>query len=171
MRVCELVRVERLYRQKFRVREIRKLQVEINVIADELSSPKGVIFSDMPRSQNPFDKTGMLIERKIEKEKKLRKLIKAAETEATAIERAIRRMADLPESAKGPLNSEYQELLRYHFMCDFGMKEIVKLMQFTNDEIVDSEETKTRLLYRWKNEAQKRFEKCQRLKLEDEKRS
>ena len=164
MRDCELVRVERLYRQKFRVREIRKLQSEIDVISNELNSPRGVILSDMPRSQNPFDKTGMLVERKIEKEKKLQKLITAAVTESTIIEKTIEKISELPESSKGALNSEYQELLRLHFLCDLSMKEVYKLMKAKDVDFLENEETKIRLLYRWKDEAEKRFEKCQRIK-------
>ena len=63
----EIIRPERLNEQKNRVREIRRLQKEIDIISEQLSSPQGVHYSDMPKNRNPFDKIGMLISRKIEK--------------------------------------------------------------------------------------------------------
>ena len=90
MKTCtEIVDKQRLYYQMYRVREIRKLQEEIDNISQMLGSPSGVKLSDMPRSQNPFDKIGNLISRKMEKEKKLNELMKVAQYEKIILENII----------------------------------------------------------------------------------
>ena len=160
MIVMEIVDVERLYKQQSRVRTIRNLQSDIDVISIKLSSPGSVKLTDMPRNQNPFDKIGMLITRKIEKEKRLEKLTKEAIAEGTILEGVINSISNLPESTQGASNSVYQDLLRYHFLNDLSMKEILELMDI--DEDADNYDSKLRLLYTRRYEALKKFEKCQK---------
>lgn len=159
MKVMEIVDVDRLYKQQSRVRTIRKLQSEIDVISSKLSSPGSVKLTDMPRNQNPFDKVGMLISRKIEKEKKLEKLINEALSEGSILEGVINCISNLPEPAQGASNSDYQDLLKYHFMNDMSMKEILELMDI--DEDSDNYESQMRLMYARKYDALQKFIKCQ----------
>ncbi len=161
MMVCtELVEKKRLYNQMYRVREIRKLQEEIDNIAQMLSSPAGVRLSDMPKSQNPFDKVGNLIERKIEKEKKLNKLVTKAKSEKTILEEVIDKMALLPESPKGPLNSVLQDILRYRYIDDYSWKDIVNLVFIASDEFEDVDNN-LRKVHKWNGQALVKFIKCQ----------
>lgn len=161
MMVCtELVEKKRLYNQMYRVREIRKLQEEIDNIAQMLSSPAGVRLSDMPKSQNPFDKVGNLIERKIEKEKKLNKLVTKAKSEKTILEEVIDKMALLPESPKGPLNSVLQDILRYRYIDDYSWKDIVNLVFIACDEFEDVDNN-LRKVHKWNGQALVKFIKCQ----------
>ncbi len=156
----EIVDVERLYKQQSRVRTIRNLQSDIDVISSKLSSPGSVKLTDMPRNQNPFDKVGMLITRKIEKEKKLEKLMKEAISEGTILEGIINSISNLPESAQGASNSVYQDLLEYHFMNDMSFKEILSLMGINEDD--DNYESQLRLMYARKHDALQKFIKCQK---------
>ena len=160
MIVMEIVDVERLYKQQSRVRTIRNLQSDIDVISSKLSSPGSVKLTDMPRNQNPFDKLGMLISRKIEKEKKLDKLTKEAIEEGTILENVINSISNLPETTQGASNSVYQDLLRYHYLNDLSMKEILDLMDIEEDD--DNYDSKLRLLYTRRHEALKKFIKCQK---------
>ena len=149
----EIIRPERLNEQKNRVREIRRLQKEIDIISEQLSSPQGVHYSDMPKNRNPFDKIGMLISRKVEKEKKLSEIIKKAYKEADILEGVIQKISKLPESAKGASNSIYQDILRYRYLSDMSMKEIIYLTNENDDDLIDNYETKLRVLYIRENEA------------------
>ena len=157
----EIVDVERLYKQQSRVRTIRSLQSDIDVISSKLSSPGSVKLTDMPKNQNPFDKVGMLITRKIEKEKKLEKLTNEAITEKAILEGVIDNISNLPEPAQGTNNSVYQDLLKYHFLDDLSMKEIMELMDI--DEDSDNYESQMRLMYARKYDALQKFMKCQKL--------
>ena len=158
----EIIKPERLNQQKHRIREIRRLQNEIDIISNQLGSPQGIKYSDMPKSRNPFDKIGMLISRKIEKENQLNKILKTAQKEAEILEEVINKISKLPESAKGASNSTYQDILRYHYLNDLTMKEIIYLQNADNDDLVDSYESKLRLLYMQENEALRKFLRCQR---------
>lgn len=160
MIMMEIVDVERLYKQQSRVRTIRNLQSEIDVISSKLSSPGSVKLTDMPRNQNPFDKVGMLISRKIEKEKKLEKLTNEAITEKAILEEVIDNISNLPESSQGASNSVYQDLLRYHFLNDLSLKEVLDFIGVEEDS--DNYESKLRLMYLRRHEALKKFIKCQR---------
>lgn len=161
MIVMEIVDVERLYKQQSRVRTIRNLQSEIDVISSKLSSPGGFKLTDMPRNQNPFDKVGMLISRKIEKEKKLEKLMNEALSEGSILEGVINSISTLPEPAQGASNSVYQDLLKYHFLNDLSMKEILELMDIEEDD--DNYESQMRLMYSRKYDALQKFIKCQKV--------
>ncbi len=160
MKVMEIVDIDRLYKQQSRVRTIRNLQSEIDVISSKLSSPGSVKLTDMPRNQNPFDKVGMLISRKIEKEKKLEKLMNEALSEGSILEGVINCISNLPEPTQGASNSVYQDLLRYHFLNDLSMKEILELMDI--DEDSDNYESQMRLMYSRKYDALQKFIKCQK---------
>lgn len=161
MMVCtELVEKKRLYNQMYRVREIRQLQEEIDNIAQLLSSPSGAKLSDMPKSQNPFDKVGNLISRKIEKEKKLEKLINKAKNEKIVLENVIEKIALLPESPKGPLNSVLQDILRYRYIDDYPWKDIVNLIFADKDEFLDAD-SNLRKVHKWNGQALVKFIKCQ----------
>ena len=164
MMVCtELVEKQRLYNQMYRVREIRQLQEEIDNIALALGSPSGVKLSDMPRSQNPFDKVGSLISRKIEKEKKMNKLIKKAQEEKIVLESVIENISSLPENPKGPMNSVLQDILRYRYIDDYPWKEIINLLFPDNeDAFIDMTESNMRKLHKWNGQALVKFIKCQR---------
>ena len=160
MIIMEIVELERLYKQQSRVREIRNLQSEIEVISNKLSSPGSVRLTDMPRSQTPFDKVGMLVSRKIEKEKRLEKLTNDAKSEGAILEGVINSISTLPEPTQGVSNSFYQDLLRYHYLNDFEMKEILDFVGV--DEDADNYESQLRLLYLRRHEALKKFIKCQK---------
>ena len=162
MIVMEIVDIERLHKQQSRVRDIRNLQSEIEVISSKLSSPGSVKLTDMPKSQKPFDKKDMWISRKIEKENQLEKLIKDAITEGAVLEDVIKRISNLPEPTQGASNSFYQDLLRYHYLNDLSMKEILEFI--TIEEDADNYDSQLRLLYARRHEALKKFIKCQKYK-------
>ena len=157
----EIVDVERLYKQQSRVRTIRNLQSDIDVISSKLSSPGSVKLTDMPRNQNPFDKVGMLISRKIQKEEKLNKLINEATSEGAILEEVINSISTLPEPVQGVSNSVYQDLLRYHYLNDLSLKEILELMDV--DEDSDNYESQLRLMYARRYDALQKFIKCQKI--------
>lgn len=160
MRVMEIVDIDRLYKQQTRVRTIRNLQSEIDVISSKLSSPGSIKLTDMPRNQVKFDKIGYLITKKIEKEKKLEKLKKESDSEEIILKEVIDKISNLPESNQGASNSVYQDLLEYHFMNDMSMKEILELMGI--DEDSDNYESSMRLMYTRRYDALQKFIKCQR---------
>lgn len=161
MLIMEIVNTERLFKQQSRVRTIRNLQSDIDVISSKLSAPGSVKLTDMPKNQTPFDKLTMLVSRKLEKEKKLKKLTDEAIKEANILEEIINRISDLPESTQGASNSVYQDLLRYHFLNDMSLKEILELMDI--DELDDNYDSKMRLMYSRRYEALNKFEKCQKI--------
>ena len=158
--ICaELVDKQRLYNQMYRVREIRKLQEEIAYIDQLLRNPSGVKLTDMPRSQNPFDKMGNLISRKLEKENKLDKLVQVAQNEKLVLENIINRISKLPENPKGPMNSVLQDILKYRYIDDYSWTEILDLLYFEDDET--DTESNLRKLYKWNGQALLKFVKCQ----------
>ena len=152
---------QRLYEQMYRVREIRKLQEEIDNISLALGSPGGVKLSDMPRSQKPFDKVTTLVSRKIEKEKKLDELMKIAKYEKMILEFIIDKISILPENPKGPMNSVLQDILRYRYIDDYPWKEIINLLCPDNDAFIDMTESNLRKLHKWNGQALVKFIKCQ----------
>lgn len=161
--MIECVDKKRLSQQMYRIREIRRLQAEVENIEIQLKSPKGIQLTDMPRSQNPFDKIGSLISRKIEKEEKIQHLIKKAETEKTILEAVISNMATLPENPKGPLNSVFQDILRYKYLDDYSWEEINNVINSYKKDFDDKADSKLRLLYRWHGQALLKFEKSQKM--------
>lgn len=161
MLCTEFVEKKRLYKQMYRVREIRQLQEEIDNIAQMLQSPSGIKLTDMPRSQNPFDKVGSLISRKIEKEKKLNKLVKVAQEEKKVLESVIDRISTLSENPKGPMNSVLQDILRYRYIDDYPWKEIITLLFPGDGSFLDMTESNLRKLHKWNGQALAKFLKCQ----------
>ena len=153
------VSTDRLYDQQSRVREIRNLQSEIDVLNSKLSSPGSVHLTDMPKSQNRFDKTGMLISKKIAKENRLNLLTNEALAEETVLKDVIERIADLPTKNREVSCTIYQDLLTYHFLYDISMKEVLDYMGV--DELADNYDSQLRLLYQRRYEALKKFDKCQ----------
>jgi hypothetical protein len=161
MACTEIIDKQRLYYQMYRVREIRKLQEEIDNISQMLGSPSGIKLSDMPRAQNPFDKIGNLISRKMEKEKKLEELVNIAQHEKVILENIINRISILPENPKGPMNSVLQDILRYRYIDDYPWKEIINLLCPDNDAFIDMTESNLRKLHKWNGQALLKFIKCQ----------
>ena len=155
-----IVDIERLHKQQSRVREIRNLQSEIEIISSKLSSPGSVKLTDMPKNQTPFDKVGMWISTKIQKETRMNKLIAEAVSEGKILEEVIESISNLPEPTQGASNSFYQDLLRYHYLNDIEMKEILYFIGVEGD--ADNYDSKLRLLYQRRYEALKKFIKCQK---------
>lgn len=164
MTVCvNSVDKNRLNQQMYRVREIRILQAEIKNIEVQLSGPKGIQLTDMPRSQNPFDKVGSLIARKIEKENKIQKLIKKAASEKIILEAAIANIATLPENAKGPLNSVFQDILKYRYLDDCSWEEINIILNSNREDFLEMTDSRLRMLYRWHGIALNKFLNAQKM--------
>ena len=162
MMVCtELVDKKRLYKHKFRVREYRKLQEQIDNITQLLEKPSGMKLSDMPRSQNPFDKTGNLISIKMDKENKQKSLKQLIERDQSQIESIIEKMSTLPENPKGPMNSELQDIIKFFFLYDYSWKEIITLLSPEDDGFIDMTESNLRKLHKWNGQALAKFIRCQ----------
>lgn len=163
MLIMDIVETKRLSEHKYRVREIRRLQQEIGIISSKLGSPSGVHYSDMPKNRNPFDKMGMLVSRKLEKEKHLHKIMVVAQKEAGILEKVIQQISKLPEPTKGANNALYQDILRYHYLHDLSIQEIVYLINADNDDLIDNYDNELRLLYKRQDEALRKFIKCQKI--------
>ena len=154
--MTDFINKGRLLNQKYRIREAIRLQDRIDQIKISLSGPAGIKLSDMPRSQNHFDKTGFLIQEKIEKEQKLSKLMAKYKEEDCAIRKIIDKMTIIPQPQKGPLISVYQDLIRYFYLEDKSWDEILKIFK--------KDETEDRILFRWHGKALSIFRACQRTK-------
>lgn len=68
-----IIGTERLFEQKIRLKKMKALQNQIESIAHDLENPKAIQLSDMPKSQNPFDRTTYLLSKKMELENELQK--------------------------------------------------------------------------------------------------
>ncbi len=162
MLTVEIVEVVRLREQMHRVREIRNLEAEIDVINDKLTSPGSIKYTDMPKSQNPFDKQTMLLAQKMDKENKLKRLITTAQKEKVILENIINRISLLPETGKGPMNSIYQDILRYKYLYDYTWNEINELLNGNDENFINVCDSKLRNLYTWNGQALNKFIKCQK---------
>ena len=161
MMVCtEFIETQRLYDQMYRVLRIRQLQEDIDILDSILKSPSGMKLSDMPRSQNPFDKLTSLMSRKLEKEKKLNKEKQSEQSEKAILEGVIESISLLPENPKGPMNSVLQDILRYRYLDAYPWEWILKLM-FQDDDFIDNTENNLRKLHKWNGQALVKFKKCQ----------
>ena len=159
--VCtEFIETQRLYDQMYRVLRIRQLQEDIDILDSILKSPSGMKLSDMPRSQNPFDKLTSLMSRKLEKEKKLNKEKQSEQSEKAILEGVIESISLLPENPKGPMNSVLQDILRYRYLDAYPWEWILKLM-FQDDDFIDNTENNLRKLHKWNGQALVKFKKCQ----------
>ena len=163
MMVCtEFIETQRLYDQMYRVQRIRKLQEDIALIENILYNPSGMKLSDMPRSQNPSDdKTIKLMDRKRNKEAKLKAEIQQEQEEKPKLESIIEDMSLLPENPKGPMISVLQDVLRYRYIDGYLWEEMIKLMFPDDDSFVDRTESNLRKLHKWNGQALVKFIKCQ----------
>ena len=160
--VCtEFIETQRLYDQMYRVQRIRQLQEDIALIDNILTSPAGMKLSDMPRSQNPFDKMTSLLSRKLEKEKKLNKETKEEQTEKEILENIIEKISSLPENPKGPMNSVLQDILKYRYLDAYPWEWILKLIFPDDDDFIDKTDSNLRKLHIWNGQALTKFKKCQ----------
>lgn len=155
----EIVGKERLQKQKYRLRTILTLQNRIDQIDSELSGPGGMKLTDMPRNQNAFDKVGVLIQEKMSKEKELNKILPKFNTEGAAINQALIKLSEMPQPTRGPLLSQYCDLLRYYYLEDKSWENIMVSFGFEKDD-----DTKLRLIHRWHGKALNLLKLCQRSK-------
>lgn len=162
MLTAKIVEVDRLYNQMHRVREIRNLEIDIDIINSKLSQPGAIKYTDMPKSRTLFDKTSMLLSQKMEKENQLKKLIKTAREEQHLLEAIIEKMGSLPESSKGPANRIYQDILRYKYLYDYSWQETNDLINKKDDEDFNIDlDSQMRKLFLWNGKALNKFRKCQ----------
>lgn len=162
MMVCsDIVDKKKLEKHKSRRREFCKLEEAITNIDNVLKSPAGIKYSDMPRSQKPFDKVGNLLSVKLEKEKRQKKLARIICEEQAIIESILDKMLNMPESPRGPMNTELRDVLRYFYIFDFNWEEILKIFCLGSDEFNDNHDSNIRKLHRWHGWALSKFIKCQ----------
>lgn len=163
MMVCtEFIETQRLYDQMHRVQRIRQLQEDIAIIENILYNPTGMKLSDMPRSQNPSDdKKTKLMDRKLQKEKKLNMEKEIEQAEKAVLESVIEKMSLLPENPKGPMNSVLQDVLIYRYIDGYLWEEMIKLMFPDEDSFIDKTESNLRKLHKWNGQALVKFMKCQ----------
>lgn len=146
--MTKVIGKERLSKQKYRLRTILQLQNRIEQINSELSGPGGMKYSDMPRSQTPFDKVGILVQEKILKEKELNKILPKFKEEGLAINEALLKLSEMPQPARGPLLSQYCDLLRYYYLEDKSWDDIMLSFGFEKDD-----DSKLRLVHKWHGKA------------------
>lgn len=146
--MTKVIGKERLSKQKYRLRTILQLQNRIEQINSELSGPGGMKYSDMPRSQTPFDKVGILVQEKMLKEKELNKILPKFKEEGLAINEALIKLSEMPQPARGPLLSQYCDLLRYYYLEDKSWDIIMMSFGFEKDD-----DSKLRLVHRWHGKA------------------
>ena len=148
---------ERLQKQKYRLRTILQLQNRIDQINSELSGPTGMKYTDMPRNQNKYDPTDRLRDEKIFKEKELNKILPRFKEEEQAISSALFKLSEMPQPARGPLLSQYCDLLRYYYLEDKNWDSIMVAFGFEVDD-----DSKLRLLHKWHGKALNLLKLCQR---------
>lgn len=152
-----IVGKERLSKQKYRLRSILSLQNRIEQINSELSGPAGMKYSDMPRNQGVFDKVGILIQEKMSKEKELNKILPKFREEGAAINEALLKLSEMPQPVRGPLLSQYCDLLRYYYLEDKSWDNIMVSFGFNKDD-----DSKLRLLHKWHGKALNLLKLCQK---------
>lgn len=152
--MVDFIGKDRLLKQKYRIREAIRLQNRIDQIKMSLSGPAGMKLSDMPRNQNYFDKTGFLIQEKMDKDKKLEKLITKYRDEDSKIRAVIEKMSAVTQPSKGPLIGVYQDLIRYFYLEDKSWDKIL--------EIFKIDKLEERQIFRWHGKALSIFKACQK---------
>ena len=157
----ELVKTERLFEQKIRIKRITSLVGQIEAISSELETPKSIQLSDMPKSQNPFDRTTYLLSKKMDLENELKRHIKIYKDEQIILNDVIERISNLPESKNGQPNSVYQDILRYVFLENCSIKETNKRLNSSKEDFEEKEDSYLRNLYEWQRKALLLFYKCQ----------
>lgn len=144
----DFVGKERLVKQKYRLRTILRIQNRIDQITSELSGPGGLKYSDMPKTKSNFDKVGTLISEKISKEKELNRILPKFKSEGKVINEVLIKMSELPQPNRGPLISQYCDLLRYYYLEDKSWEEILESFLFERDD-----DSKLRLVHKWHGKA------------------
>lgn len=152
-----LVDKKRLVKQKFRLREIKRLEDRISIIDISLSGPAGMKISDMPRNQQSFDKLSFLVQEKMEKEKKLEKLYPIFKNESIEIISAINDIEKLDQPQRGErVLSDFQTILRLYYLEDKSWEEILEVLNLDS-----SNDSNLRNIHRWHGKALKFLLKAQ----------
>ena len=161
--MAEIVDSLRLVKQKKRLRRILNLQRDITYLDKQLQGPSGMRITDMPKSQKPTNKEQQIIQRIMEKEKQLTALKKDFSTEDVILRKVIKKFDDLAEtSATEDTILQLQDILIYHYLQDWSMKEIYKIFAGSGKFKEDSDEdSNMRNLYKKHAKAIDMFEKCQ----------
>lgn len=159
--LLERVDTERLFEQKTRIKRIKSLQAQIATIKADLENPHSAKLSDMPKSQNPFDKTSYLLSKKMDLENELNRHIKIFRTEEIVLKEIIKRISTLPENQSGQPHYVYQDLLTYRFIDDCSMQETNIRLNSQYEDFEEKEESYLRNLYVWQRKALRLFRKCQ----------
>lgn len=158
-----IVDSNRLVKQKYRLRKIINIRKDIDFIEQQLSGPSGLNITGMPKSQKRFSKTELLIENKERKSSQLHKLEKLFKSEDIILRSIIQKFDDIDD----PINSEdtiltCQDILIYHYLQDWSMKEIYKIFEGSGKFKEDSDEdSNMRNLYKKHSKAIDLFYKCQ----------
>ena len=155
------VDTERLFEQKTRIKRIKSLQAQIATIEADLKKPHSVKLSDMPKTQNPFDKMTYLLSKKMDLENELNRHIKIFRTENLVLREIINRMSNISSSQAGQPISVFQDVLIYRFLEDYSMQETNQRLHSNNDDFEEKEESYLRNLYEWQRKALRLFIKCQ----------
>jgi len=144
-----LIDKKRLQNQKYRLREIKRLEDRISIIDITLSGPPGMKISDMPRNQMPKDKLAELVQEKMEKEKKLDRLYPVFNSESAEIVRVINLIGSLDQPERGErLLSDFQTILRLYYLEDKSWEEILEVLGLDS-----SSDSNLRQIYRWHGKA------------------
>ena len=157
--ICnEIVGITRLSDYRENLNRALRLEAEILQIESKLG-PSCIQISDMPRSQNPYDKLGNLTQRKIEKEKELQKITKKMLEEKPILEGVINSMQKFA-SEKTNI-STLQDLLKYFYIDGFSVTTTCELLncRLASEDITES---KRRLFYQWIHRAEYLFLKVQK---------
>ncbi len=139
---------ERLWKNKNRFREIIRLQNRIDGIDAKLSGPNGMKLNDMPRSQNPTDLLSILVGEKIKLEEKLNRILPLYESENMLIMKCFQKMYDYPQPERGPLVSNYVDILRWFYVENKDWDTIAELLNLDK-----SDDNQQRKLRRWHGKA------------------
>ncbi len=158
-----IVDSNRLVKQKYRLRRIINIRKDIEYLEQQLSGPSGLKITGMPKSQKRFSKAELLIENKERKCSQLDKLEKIFKSEDVILRSVIQKFDEIAD----PINSEdtiltYQDILIYHYLQDWSMKEIYKMFEGSGKFKEDSDEdSNMRNLYKKHSKAIDLFHKCQ----------
>ena len=159
----EIIKSNRLVKQKHRLRRILNLQNDIASLDKQLNGPSGMRITDMPKSQRPKSRMEQIVQRKLEKEKELITLKKVFSSEDVILRTIIKKFDELPASTTTEdSNLIYQDLLIYHYLQDWSIKEIYEIFKISGKFKEDrDEDSNMRNLYKKHAKAIDMFEKCQ----------
>ena len=82
------------------------------------------------------------------KEKELNKILPKFKEEGLAINEALIKLSEMPQPARGPLLSQYCDLLRYYYLEDKSWDIIMMSFGFEKDD-----DSKLRLVHKWHGKA------------------